>query len=227
MAAGLPLASKTTDAPSPWVSVLNLLGEPVGCRVEHVIGTELARELPAGRGGLGHDHLGAVAHGRGHDAEPDRPGSEHEHGVAGVEVVGAHRRVVAAAERLDEGALGPGEVVGEAVEPGLLGDEELGGGTADAEAEVVVPDDALADDAVAHAETLDVAAHPDHLAGPLVAGDDGELEGDDVATGEELEVGVADADAATGDEHLVGAELGRVDLVDAELVRPVNCSARM
>ena len=44
--------------------------------------------------------------------------------------------------------------------------------------------------------------------------DDRELHGDDVAVGEEVEVGVADAHLAGGDEHLVAPDGRLVELGD-------------
>ena len=63
-------------------------------------------------------------------------------------------------------------------------------------------------DPVAGLEAGDVLADLDHLARPLVAGDERVVERDDVAPFEQLEVGVADADRAGGDEHLVVGDLG-------------------
>ena len=94
--------------------------------------------------------------------------------------------------------------------------EALGGGAADREAEVVgaAVDRALADDAVARADVAYLRADRDDLAGPLVTWDDRELHGDDVAVGEEVEVGVADAHLARGDEHLVATDFWLGELGD-------------
>ena len=121
-----------------------------------------------------------------------------------------------AAERLDGGALLPRQLVGQAVRPVGADLEALGGGPADREAEVVgaAVDRALADDAIAWAHVANVWADGDDLAGPLVTWDDWKLDGDDVAVGQEVEVRVADAHLARGDEHLVASDRRLVELGD-------------
>ena len=53
----------------------------------------------------------------GHGAETDRPATEHGHVVAGLDAAEAADGVEGAAERLDGGALLPGQLVGQAVGP--------------------------------------------------------------------------------------------------------------
>jgi hypothetical protein len=109
------------------------------------------------------------------------------------------------------------------MQPRLLGHEELGRGTADAEPEVVAPDHALANDPVAATEALDRFADRDDLGRPFVTGDDRKLERDDVPPGEQLQVAVADADTPAGQQDLV---LG--DLRYGHVVRPDNgCHRRI
>ncbi len=105
---------------------------------------------------------------------------------------------------------------GSAVGPVGADLEPLGGRPADREPEVVgaAVDRALADDAVARAHVAHLRADRDDFAGPLVTWDDRELHGDDVAVGEEVEVGVADAHLAGGDEHLVATDGRLVELGD-------------
>ncbi len=206
----------TTSAPRPPVS--SRTWSPAGrrCRVDELGGAELGAELAAVLQRLD-QHRPPAEGGRGGDgAEPDRPATEHGHVVAGLDPAEAADGVEGAAERLDGGALLPGQLVGQAVRPVGADLEALGGRAADREAEVVgaAVDRALADDAVAGAHVAHLRADGDDLAGPLVTWDDRELDGDDVAVGEEVEVGVADAHLAGGDEHLVASDRRLVELGD-------------
>ena len=94
-----------------------------------------------------------------HDGETDRARRRAPRRVAGVDAAGPHQRVVRDAERLDERAHWSSESSsGSRCSHAGLGDEELGGGAADREAEVVVADHALPHDAVARREPRDLLA---------------------------------------------------------------------
>ena len=154
IAAGTPAASITTSNPRPPVA-------SAACSATDRLrldrsrrGAELEPERAPVR--LRLDQRDGAAHGgRGQRAEQaDRAAADHRHLVAGVDPTCGDRGAVGDRERLDERALTEGELVGDAVEPGRLGDEVLGVGATDRESEVVVAvvDDALADHAVARAE---------------------------------------------------------------------------
>ncbi len=156
---------------------------------------------------------GTFAGSRRDDAKTDRTGPEDNHGVARVQVVSPDGRVVTAAERLDESTLCPAQVVWEPVQPGLFRDEELGRGAADAEAEMLGADHALADHAVAGRELGHLPAGLDDLPGPFMTGDHGVAERDDVPARQQLDVGMADPDAAAGEEHLVVRDPWNIQIV--------------
>src|SRR5207344_2635340 len=111
-------------------------------------------------------------------------------------------------------ALAERELVRNTVQPRRLGDEVLGVGSADREAEVVVAvvDDAFAHDAMAGTKGGDGAANLGDLARPLVARNDRIGDRDDVAALVELEVRMADADVPRAHEYLVRRDRRDVEL---------------
>jgi hypothetical protein len=191
------------------------VGEVFVGGVEREAGAESDRSLSPARLRL-HERDGGVVRGRRHHAEQsDWASAEDRDRVGRVDSVGADGCVVGDGERLDERPLRVRELLRKLVQPLAARLEVLGIGAVDGEAEVVSafrPDDALADHTVAGFQALDGGPHLDHLAAPLVARHDRVGDRDDVAPLVELEVRVADTDGVRADEHLVGADLGMLDV---------------
>ena len=167
---------------------------------------------------LGHDDAGSLGGGSGHDAQADRAGAEDHRGVARVQVVDPQRGVVATAERLDQGAR-----VQLTLSASLCSHDSLATKYSAAAPLMLKP---KCSSPMTHSPTTRSPASVRHLAPgvddlsrPFVAGDDRVVEGDDVAALEQVDVGVADADRASGDQHLVAGMSGTSMLVDAEDVR--------
>ena len=149
--AGRPLASTTTSAPRPPVSSPRNVARPRSGSTVSAAPSFAAAARRSADGSTTTVRAPMALDGRG-DRQPDRAGAEHRHRVARVDAAGPHERVVGDAERLDQRAHRPGQPVRQPVQPGRLGDEELGRGAADREAEVVGADHALADHPVAGRE---------------------------------------------------------------------------
>src|SRR5690606_30541828 len=147
-------------------------------------------------------HPGSHGCGRGYGTEPDGPASEHDHGVRCIRPADQVQRVVSAAERLYQCALLVGDSISQLVDPIPTHLEELGEGTVHRETDVVdaAVHVALADDPVARSKTPDLRTDRHHIAGPFVAGDHGERDGNDVLAGEQIEVRVTDAYVARSDQ---------------------------
>ncbi len=221
MAAGTPAASITTSNPRPPVASDTCSANGAAAGSITLACADLERESAAMGLGLDQCHRAAHRGCRECAEQADRPAADDRHLVAGVDPVRRNGRAVCDRKRLDEGALRERELVGNAMQPGRLGDEVLRVGTADRESEVVVAvvHDALADDTVAGPQRGDVAADLCDLAGPLVTRDDRIRDRDDVSAFVELEVRVADTDVARAHQHLVRCDRGHVDVADHGALR--------
>jgi hypothetical protein len=132
-------------------------------------------------------------------------------------------------------------VLGEAVDDSLGHRDELGVAARPGEPErldalapvrlaaaaapaAMADDEALADDAVADVDGLDLGADLDDGARPLVAGDDREADPPGVGedAGHHLDVGPAQAGLAALDEDVVDPHGWRLDLPVADLVGPLD-----
>ena len=190
-------------------------------RVNGVGGAHPQPQLAPVRGRLHQDHAGAHGRSRRSGAQTDGPAAEHGHRVARLGAPDGTQGVIGATERLHGGALLPVQLVGQPVTPVLAHLEELRGGSADGEPEVVAAavDCALAHDPVAGTEAAHLGANLDHLARPLVAGDDGEAHRHDAIARQQVEVGVADTHLPERHEHLVRPDPRLVDIADLRHAR--------
>ena len=232
-----PIASKVKSTPPPVMSFTASTGStsealttsvaPNSPREVELVVAEIDGDDAAGTGDLG----------AGEDVDANTADAEHRHGVALLDLRGAEDGTDAGDRRAahDRGVLDR-DVVGQRQHHLLVGKDVLGPGvdagsfviaTAEAEASHgdlgILGRDVAGDpgdhDAVALADVGDGAAGGDHHPGGFMA--------EEERTGERgvvhlVELGMADARREELDEHLFGARIGQLDLLDRELLSVLN-----